>query len=43
MPPWMLCTVPETPSLPLAPVPAGHFTLVEEPTLDFQSGLCMDR
>ena len=26
-----------------APVPASHFTLVEDPTLDFHSGFCIDR
>ena len=30
--------LPATPSLPLAPTPAGHSTAVPEPTLLFQSG-----
>src|ERR1700759_995632 len=43
MPPAVLCTVPATPSLPLAPAPAGQFTLVLAPTLLFHSGLAADR
>ena len=43
MPPRVLRTVAATPSLPLAPEPAGHLTLVLAPTLSFQVGLTADR
>ena len=39
----MLRTVPATPSLPLAPAPAGHFTLVDDAHLAPSTrGLCID-
>src|SRR5271166_3074716 len=37
------CTCPDTPSLPLAPRPTGQFTDPPLPTLDFQSGLILER
>src|SRR3954470_4354637 len=43
MPPRVLCVVAATPSLPLAPAPAGQFTLVLAPTLLFHSGLTAER
>ena len=36
-------TWPATPSLPLAPRPAGHLTEVPLPTFAAQSGLMLDR
>src|SRR5271157_4655971 len=43
MPPRVFFVVAATPSLPLAPAPAGQFTLVLAPTLLFQSGLTVER
>src|SRR5260370_221742 len=43
MEPFVWVTLFETPSLPLAPMPAGHSTAVLAPTLDFHSGLTLDR
>src|SRR2546421_8525516 len=36
-------TAAATPSLPLAPVPVGHLTVLSAPTFDFHSGLYPDR
>src|SRR5215472_13103155 len=43
MPPRVLCVVAATPSLPLAPAPAGQLTDVLAPTLLFHSGLTAER
>ena len=43
MPPGICLTRPETPSLPLPPMPAGHSTEVLRPTLSRQAWLTSER